>query len=163
MPIRVGGIVFGELCGEWESPIGDHTHLINLIGEWVRVYQNRCVITEVIERECFNFFDRCFLFLNLFLPLPIFYIKPIFSINLKHITLSKISLSTPTNTMDKQNKGEPKKKGSASRGSDSRKKVSQTRQGDFRGLSVSVQTSYGYSLTTQPQFFYPQTSQPTFF
>ncbi|MFS7982390.1 hypothetical protein Hanom_Chr10g00962331 [Helianthus anomalus] len=65
--------------------------------------------------------------------------------------------------MDKQNKGEPKKKGSVGRGSDSRKKVSQTRQGDFRGLSAPVQTSYGYSPTTQPQFFYPQTSQPIFF
>ncbi|KAJ0691851.1 hypothetical protein HanPI659440_Chr15g0579491 [Helianthus annuus] len=65
--------------------------------------------------------------------------------------------------MDKQNKGKPKKKGSASRGSDSRKKVSQTRQGDFRGPSAPVQTSYGYSPTSQPQFFYPQTSQPTFY
>ncbi|KAJ0457442.1 hypothetical protein HanIR_Chr15g0773791 [Helianthus annuus] len=64
--------------------------------------------------------------------------------------------------MDNQNKGESKKKGSTSRGSDSRKKVSQTRQGDFRGPSAPVQTSYGYSPTTQPQFYYPQT-QPSFF
>ncbi|KAJ0585230.1 hypothetical protein HanRHA438_Chr05g0232841 [Helianthus annuus] len=65
--------------------------------------------------------------------------------------------------MDKQNKSEPKKKGSASRGSDPRKRVSQPRQVDFRGPSAPVQTSYGYSPTSQPPFYYPQPSPPQFY